>query len=123
MLTTMFAACVTALGQPDGGPVTLATSLQPLIDHFNAGKGTARFVAIVSSTCPACVFGAEAAARRYFEITAAEMDQEQAALLATVLPNPKKLRAWNPGPYAQQRRQEVLDLLEVHANAYFLSGL
>ena len=55
MLTTMFAACVTALAQPDGGPVTLATSLQPLIDHFNAGKGTARFVAIVSSTCPACV--------------------------------------------------------------------
>jgi len=70
-----------------------------------------------------CVFGAEAAARRYFEITAAEMDEEQAALLATVLPNPKKLRAWNPGPYAQQRREEVLHLLEVHANAHFLRGL
>ena len=70
-----------------------------------------------------CVFGAEAAARRYFEITAAEMDEGQAALLATVLPNPKKLRAWNPGPYARQRRQEILDLLKVHANAYFLRGL
>lgn len=70
-----------------------------------------------------CVFGAEAAARRYFEVQAAELDREQAALLATVLPNPKKLRAWNPGPYAQQRRQEVLDLLEVHANSAFLRGL
>jgi monofunctional biosynthetic peptidoglycan transglycosylase len=70
-----------------------------------------------------CVFGAEAAARRYFEITAAELDLEQAALLATVLPNPKKLRAWNPGPYAQERQQEVLELLEFHANSAFLRGL
>jgi monofunctional biosynthetic peptidoglycan transglycosylase len=70
-----------------------------------------------------CVFGAEAAARRYFEVEAADLDEEQAALLATVLPNPKKLRAWNPGPYARQRRQEVLDLLELHANAHFLRGL
>lgn len=70
-----------------------------------------------------CVFGAEAAARRYFEITAVELDLEQAALLATVLPNPKKLRAWNPGPYAQQRQQEVLELLEFHANSGFLRGL
>ncbi|MGI9590444.1 MAG: monofunctional biosynthetic peptidoglycan transglycosylase, partial [Myxococcota bacterium] len=70
-----------------------------------------------------CVFGAEAAARRYFEITAAELDLEQAALLATVLPNPKKLRVWNPGPYAQQRQKEVLELLEFHANSAFLRGL
>ncbi len=44
----------------DGAPVSLGLSLQPLIDHFNAGRGKTRFVAIVSSTCPACVFGAEA---------------------------------------------------------------
>ena len=47
-------------GKPDGAPISLGLSLQPLIDHFNAGRGKPRFVAIVSSTCPACVFGAEA---------------------------------------------------------------
>ncbi len=60
MLTTTLAVCILALAQTDGGPVALGPSLQPLIDHFNAGQGKARFVAIVSSTCPACVFGAEA---------------------------------------------------------------
>ena len=60
MLEIAAAACVMALAQKDGGPVALGPSLQPLIDHFNAGQGKPRFVAIVSSTCPACVFGAEA---------------------------------------------------------------
>ncbi len=57
-------AVLTAVGPvettPDGAPISLGPSLQPLIDHFNAGRGKTRFVAIVSSTCPACVFGAEA---------------------------------------------------------------
>jgi monofunctional biosynthetic peptidoglycan transglycosylase len=61
-----------------------------------------------------CVFGAEAASQRYFEVSAAELAPEQAALLATVLPNPKKLRAWNPGPYAQQRTEQVLALMLEH---------
>ena len=41
-------------------PVSLKSSLRPLIDYFNSGQGKPRFVALVSSTCPACVFGAEA---------------------------------------------------------------
>jgi monofunctional biosynthetic peptidoglycan transglycosylase len=61
-----------------------------------------------------CVFGAEAASQRYFERPAAELEPEQAALLATVLPNPSRLRAWNPGPYAQQRREQVLALMLQH---------
>jgi len=68
MIETTSLACVfavlTAAGpvetKPDAAPVSLGLSLQPLIDHFNAGRGKPRFVAIVSSTCPACVFGAEA---------------------------------------------------------------
>ncbi len=73
MIETTSLACVfavlTATGpvettpdpqRPDGAPISLGLSLQPLIDHFNAGRGKTRFVAIVSSTCPACVFGAEA---------------------------------------------------------------
>jgi monofunctional biosynthetic peptidoglycan transglycosylase len=39
------------------------------------------------------VYGAEAAARRYFAIPARALTTEQAALLAAVLPNPRR---WNP---------------------------
>ena len=41
-------------------PISLQDTLEPLIDHFNSGQGKPRFVALLSSTCPACVFGAEA---------------------------------------------------------------
>jgi monofunctional biosynthetic peptidoglycan transglycosylase len=61
-----------------------------------------------------CTFGAEAAAQKYFETSAASLAPEQAALLATVLPNPLRLRAWNPGPYAQSRTAEVLLLMQRH---------
>jgi copper chaperone CopZ len=47
-------------GQDQAGPISLRDSLEPLIDHFNSGQGKPRFVALVSSTCPACVFGAKA---------------------------------------------------------------
>src|SRR5512143_1076152 len=39
------------------------------------------------------LYGAEAAARRYFGVTAAELGPRQAALLAAALPNPRR---WNP---------------------------
>ena len=41
-------------------PISLKNSLQPLLDYFNRGRGKPRFVALLSSTCPACVFGAKA---------------------------------------------------------------
>ena len=70
-----------------------------------------------------CVFGAEAAAVAYFETSAADLTREQAALLATVLPNPLRLRAWNPGPYARTRRAEILGLMEELAGARHLRAL
>ena len=70
-----------------------------------------------------CVFGAEAAAQRYFDKPAAELLPEQAALLATVLPNPLRLRAWNPGPYARSRRDELVGLMDELGRARHLRGL
>ena len=70
-----------------------------------------------------CVFGVEAAAQRFFGTGADSLDREQAALLATVLPNPKKLRAHNPGPYARERRRELLDLMDEKAGAPWLHRL
>lgn len=70
-----------------------------------------------------CVFGAEAASQRYFERGAESLEPEQAALLATVLPNPKKLRAHNPGPFARKRTQEIVGLMRELRRARHLQGL
>jgi monofunctional biosynthetic peptidoglycan transglycosylase len=62
-----------------------------------------------------CVFGAAAASERFFDRPPGALDPEQAALLAAVLPSPKKLRAHDPGPYARERTAEILDLMREHA--------
>ncbi len=54
------------------------------------------------------VFGAEAAAQRFFGRPAAKLTPEQAARLAAVLPNPRKWKAASPGPYVQRRVQWIL---------------
>ena len=41
-------------------PISLERSLEPLVDHFNRNRGRPRFVALLSATCPACLFGAKA---------------------------------------------------------------
>lgn len=49
------------------------------------------------------VFGVEAAAKARFGTTAKNLNQQQAALLAAVLPSPNKWRVDPPGPYVQGR--------------------
>ena len=48
-------------------------------------------------------FGAEAASKNYFGVSAAELNQAQAARLAAVLPNPDRLKADRPGRYVRRR--------------------
>ena len=50
------------------------------------------------------VYGAEAAAQRYFGKPASGLTAAEAALLAAVLPNPKVLRADAPSPYVRRRQ-------------------
>jgi monofunctional glycosyltransferase len=54
------------------------------------------------------VFGVEAAARRYFGTSAARLTETQAALLAAVLPNPRRLSAERPSAYVRGRQAWVL---------------
>jgi len=54
------------------------------------------------------VFGAEAAAQHCFNRPAARLTREQAALLATALPLPRRYDCRRPGPYQRQRQQWVL---------------
>lgn len=49
------------------------------------------------------VYGAEAAARHHFKTGAAKLTPRQAALLAAVLPNPRRWSASHPGPYIRMR--------------------
>ncbi len=53
------------------------------------------------------VFGVEAAARRHFGVSARALDRRQAALLAAVLPSPKRLSASSPSPYVRKRAGSI----------------
>ena len=52
-------------------------------------------------------YGAAAASERYFRIPPAELDARHAALLAAVLPNPRRFRVDHPSPYVQRRAEWI----------------
>jgi monofunctional biosynthetic peptidoglycan transglycosylase len=52
-------------------------------------------------------YGAEAAARRYFRTSAADLDRTEASRLAAVLPSPLKWKAAQPGPYVARRSRRI----------------
>lgn len=54
------------------------------------------------------VYGAEAAAQRYFDKPASKLTRSESALMAVVLPNPKKMKLERPGPYMRGRQAWVL---------------
>jgi monofunctional biosynthetic peptidoglycan transglycosylase len=54
------------------------------------------------------VFGAEAAARHYYGISAVQLSAEQAARLAVLLPNPRKFGRLPNSPYLAARSQVIL---------------
>ncbi|MGH8287303.1 MAG: monofunctional biosynthetic peptidoglycan transglycosylase [Steroidobacteraceae bacterium] len=54
------------------------------------------------------VYGVDAAARRFFRKPAARLDAYESALLAAVLPNPRRLRVDRPSTYVGMRRDWIL---------------
>ncbi|HVY66430.1 MAG TPA: monofunctional biosynthetic peptidoglycan transglycosylase [Gammaproteobacteria bacterium] len=65
------------------------------------------------------VFGVEAAARRFFDVPASRLTAPQAALLAAVLPNPRRFSAARPSAYVRSRQGFILTqmrLLEVRGH-------
>jgi monofunctional biosynthetic peptidoglycan transglycosylase len=65
------------------------------------------------------VYGAEAAARRYFGVPASRLDARQAALLAAALPDPRRSNPAAPSRYLAARAA----LIEVRAAAVRLERL
>jgi monofunctional biosynthetic peptidoglycan transglycosylase len=54
------------------------------------------------------VYGAQAAAREFFDKDAADLTPVESARLVAVLPNPRKWSAKHPGPYVQARVDWIL---------------
>lgn len=52
-------------------------------------------------------YGVGAASERFFGHPAAGLDENEAALLAAVLPNPREYRVESPSPYVLERRQWI----------------
>jgi len=65
------------------------------------------------------VYGAEAAARRYFGVPAARLDAWQSALLAAALPNPRRWSPAAPTPYLRERAS----IIAARAERVRLDGL
>ncbi|HEU4382601.1 MAG TPA: monofunctional biosynthetic peptidoglycan transglycosylase [Anaeromyxobacteraceae bacterium] len=57
------------------------------------------------------VFGAEAASRSRFGVAAADLSTAQAAVLAAMLPAPRRADLSHPAPWLTQRARRVVDLL------------
>lgn len=53
------------------------------------------------------IFGAEAASRRFFSKPARDLTFREAALLAAVLPNPKRMSVADPSEYVRGRAKEI----------------
>jgi len=58
------------------------------------------------------IYGAEAAARHHFGVSAKQLTRQQAALLASVLPNPRKWSAGKPGPYVAGRAPRIAERID-----------
>jgi monofunctional glycosyltransferase len=54
------------------------------------------------------IYGVEAAAQHYFRVGAQQLTRGQSALLAAVLPNPKRWNPARPGPTLRQRQLRIL---------------
>lgn len=58
------------------------------------------------------VYGAPAASRRYFHKSASRLTPYESALLAAVLPNPKRMSAARPSRYVRSRAAEILTIMQ-----------
>jgi monofunctional biosynthetic peptidoglycan transglycosylase len=59
------------------------------------------------------VFGIEAAAQRFFGTPASRLTAPQAALLAAVLPNPKRFSVVHPSAYVRERQASILTQMQL----------
>ena len=57
------------------------------------------------------IYGAEAASQKYFRKPAAELTKGQAALIAAVLPNPRKWHPDTPTSYILRKKNKIMEVM------------
>jgi monofunctional biosynthetic peptidoglycan transglycosylase len=57
------------------------------------------------------IYGAEAASQKYFKKSAAELTKSQAALIAAILPNPRKWHPDAPSSYISRKKNKILEVM------------
>ena len=70
-----------------------------------------------------CIFGVEAASRRFFRKSASQLSDREAALLASVLPNPVKFSADRPSSYTRERTEWILEQMRSLGGRGYLARL
>jgi monofunctional biosynthetic peptidoglycan transglycosylase len=68
-------------------------------------------------------WGVQAASKRYFRKDAAKLTRAEAALLAAVLPAPKRYRVEAPGPYVRRRQAWIERQMVALGGPGYLAGL
>ena len=58
------------------------------------------------------IYGVEAASKHYYQKSAKNLTQEQAALIAASLPAPRRYNPANPTAYIRSRQQKILRLMK-----------
>lgn len=66
------------------------------------------------------IYGVEAAAKRYFGKSAARLTTQEASLLISVLPNPKKLKVAAPSVYVRLRAMRIEKQMRNLGSAYLM---
>ncbi|WP_166268972.1 monofunctional biosynthetic peptidoglycan transglycosylase [Marinobacter caseinilyticus] len=64
------------------------------------------------------IYGVEAASRHFFGVSASQLSATQAARLAAVLPNPKRLNAGQPSAYIWQRVHWIIGQMNQLGGVY-----
>jgi len=67
------------------------------------------------------LFGVEQASKRYFGISAKNLNARQAALLAATLPNPREFHAYRPSSYVRKRQDWILKQMQNLPRRYYAS--
>ncbi|MDY0103896.1 MAG: monofunctional biosynthetic peptidoglycan transglycosylase [Lentimicrobium sp.] len=57
------------------------------------------------------IYGVEVASQKYFHKPASDLSRGEAALIAAVLPNPRRWNAGAPSAYIQRRQQSILRVM------------
>ena len=69
------------------------------------------------------IYGVDTASRSFFGKPPSRIDSEEAALLAAVLPSPRRMSAARPSKYVQRRAAEIQEVVQSLGGPDYLAGL